>query len=170
MGNSIAGIVDLERVKACEFSAEFWAENIGLYANRIRKRGERFAIASTALSTISGLGVWATLNASTNWLAIFVVSIFAIASAVISMVPQIVGFGKCAESAASLAPRYGHVLGNLKAAVVMLQNNAEGAQPFATQVIKEFEEIKHIKDNLNPFPEALAKEINAKRQQQRQQQ
>jgi hypothetical protein len=98
--------VSESRIEECKVSAKFWASEIELYAERMRGRADRYAVISALLSALTGLGVWSTLATSTQWPAVFAVSLVALIAAAVAIIPQIKGYGKCAEIAASLGPRY----------------------------------------------------------------
>ena len=163
MVNAVTQPISESRVRECEVSARFWATEIGLYAERMRKRADRYAIISALLSTLTGLGVWSTLAASTQWPAVLVVSLVALAAAAVAVIPQVRGYGECAEAAASLGPRYGHVLGELRDALDMLHGGHPDGPSLARQAVKEFEEVKAAKDALRPYPADLQEKINAMR-------
>jgi hypothetical protein len=152
MLNTVNQPISESRLMECEISARFWAAEIGKYAQRMRKRADSFALLSALLSTLTGLGVWTTLASSTHWLAVLAVSVVALAAATSSLIPQIYGYGKCADAASALGPRYGNVLGDLMDALAMLKKDDPNAQSFAIQTVKEFEDIKAEKDALKPFP------------------
>jgi hypothetical protein len=152
--------VSESRVQECEVSARFWATKILLYAQHMRALSDRYAIFAAILSAVTGLGVWTTLAASTQWLPVLVVSLVSLAAAAVAIIPQVKGYGTCAEAATALGPRYGHVLGELKDALGMLHNNHQDGPSFASQAVKDFEEVKAAKDALKPYPDRLQAEIN----------
>jgi hypothetical protein len=160
MGNPATQPVSELRVLECIDSAEFWSTEIGPYAEDMRKRADFYAISSVVLSTITGLGVWSTLAGSTHWPAVLLVSLVALASAAVAAIPQIKGYGRCAEAAASLGPRYGHVLGELEDALAMLRNGHPDGSARASQALKEFEEVRTAKQNLRPFPVGPQEKLN----------
>jgi len=129
----------------------------------MRKLADNYAIISAILSAVTGLGVWSTLAASTQWPAVLVVSLVALTAAAVAVIPQIKGYGVCAEAAASLGPRYGHVLGELKDALDMLHGSDSDGPSFALQAVEEFEKVKAAKDALRPFPADLQEKINKQR-------
>jgi len=166
MVNAANQPVSESRVRECEVSARFWAAEIGLYAQDMRKLADRYAIISALLSALTGLGVWSTLAASTQWPAVLVVSLVALAAAAVAVIPQVKGYGACAEAAASLGPRYGHVLGELNDALDRLHGGHSDGPSLALQAVKEFEEVKAAKDTLRPYPVKLQEKINAIRARQ----
>jgi len=152
--------VSESRARECEESARFWTTAIGPYAHRMRKRADNYAIIAALLSTLTGLGVWSTLAASTQWPAVLAVSIVALIAAAVTVVPQIKGYAACAEAVAGLGPRYGHVLGELMDALDMLRRGDSNALAPLRQAVDEFEKVRADKQALKPFPADLQKEID----------
>jgi len=161
VGNPVTVPISEQRVKDCEFSARFWSTRIALYAERMRKRADLYAIIAALLSTLTGLGAWSILAASTQWPAVLAVSLVALVAAAVAVIPQIKGYGACAEAAASLGPRYGHVLGELKDALEMLRAGHPDGPSRAQAAVEEFEDVRTAKEALRPYPTALMEEINA---------
>jgi hypothetical protein len=155
--------VSESRARECEESARFWTTAIGPYAHRMRKRADNYAITAALLSTLTGLGVWSTLAASTRWPAVLAVSIVALIAAAVTVIPQIKGYAACAEAAAALGPRYGHVLGELIDALEMLDRGHPDGPYCVRQAVKEFEEVRTDKQALKPYPADLQKEIDERR-------
>jgi hypothetical protein len=160
MVNPLNPIVSETRVKECEVSARFWASEIGSYAQHMRELADRYAIVSALLSTLTGLGVWSILAASNRWPAVLAVSLVALAAAAVALIPKNKGFGACAEAAASLEPRYGHILGDLKDALELLKRDPAAGQALALQAVTDFEQVKAAKATLKPYPTALQEKIN----------
>jgi hypothetical protein len=160
MVNEASQAVSKKSIKECQFSAQFWAENIGLYADHVRRISQRFAIGSAVLSALTGLGVWSVLAASTQWPAVLAVSLVSLVSSALAIIPKIIKYEECAKAAASLTSSYGHVLGELNLASELLSNKTDKASEIESNAIKHFEEVKTIKDNLQPFPKDLQEEKN----------
>jgi len=160
MGSPATQPISESRVLECKDSAQFWATELGPYAEEMRRRADFYAISSVVLSTITGLGVWSTLPGSTHWPAVLLVSLVALASAAAAAIPQIKAYGRCAEAAASLGVRYGHVMGELEDALEMLHNGHPGGSSRASDALKEFEEVRTAKQNLRPFPAEAQKNLN----------
>lgn len=144
--------VSLDRVRECEESARFWAVELGPFANRMNDLADRYALWSAGLSALTGLGVWSTLVASTLWPVVVLVSAVAVASAVVAMVPRVKGYGDRAKAAASLAPRYGNVLGELIDVRQMFEKNNPDAPAVAKLVVERFESLKREKDTVKGVP------------------
>lgn len=60
-------------VQACIISADFWSQELGIYGAEMRTRADRYAIFSSTLSFVTGLGVWPALEASAQWPAVIAV-------------------------------------------------------------------------------------------------
>jgi hypothetical protein len=129
----------------------------------MRRRADRYAITAALLSTLTGLGVWSTLAASTDWWAVLIVSIVALAAAVAAIVPKAKGYVECAAVAAALAPRYSQVMGELQDAATWLEQAESGAHDRADAAVKKFEGIKSEKDSLKTLPSQLQARINKER-------
>jgi len=153
-------VVSTERLETCIYSAQFWATNLGRFAEQIRKRADNYTIASVILSAVTGLGVWPMLAASTEWPAKLAVSIVALATTVVTTIPRIKGYAECAPVAQELGRRYGRVLGQLMDAREMLR---KGHPEDALKAIAEFEEIRAAKQALKPYPTDLQIELDKQR-------
>ena len=90
--------------------------------------------------------------ASTLWPVVVLVSAVAVASAVVAMVPSVKGYGDRAKAAASLAPRYGNVLGELIDVRQMFEKNNPNAAEVAKLVVERFESLKREKDTVKGVP------------------
>ena len=148
------------RVVECEQSARFWSTHLNIYAETMRKKASFFTIASGMLGALTGLGVWATLEASTAMAAVIVVSAAGVATAALNIVPKTNRYGECAGAAATLAARYGEVLGELVDSLEMIRTSDAAAAARAQRAIQEFERAKRQKDSLQPFPDELQRTIN----------
>jgi hypothetical protein len=156
-------VVSEPRLQECETSASFWATEIGRYADLMRKRADNYSIASALLSALTGLGVWSTLAASTQWPVVLLVSLVALVAAAVAAIPRIKGYGECAQAAALLGPRYGHAVGELRDVLGMLQSRNPDAGARAAQAVKEFEDVRAAKEALKPYPAELQRRINGMR-------
>ena len=151
------------RVRECEASARFWAEELGPFANQMNEHADRYALISAALSSLTGLAVWTTLVASTEWPAVLLVSIVAFTSAFVALIPKIKGYSACAKAATALSSRYGAVLGELVDAAEMYRRNSPDASLYAEAVVKKFEEIRKEKEDLKPYPSVQRERLKAMR-------
>jgi hypothetical protein len=152
--------VSEKRIVECEESARFWATNLGIYAQQMRRKAEGYAIATGVLGAVTGLGVWSTLAASTAWPAVLTVSAIGLVSMILSAVTGTKRYGECAGAAATLAGRYGEVLGDLVDARETIRKADPGGASRAQRAVRDFEKAKKQKDELAPFPVALQQAIN----------
>ncbi len=157
--------ITASRLEECISSAKFWAENIGIYGATMRMIADNYSIATALLSAITSLAVWTTFVSKTDeWPFVLLVSLVALSSSAVAIIPKQKGYGKCAEDSSSLAQRYGHVMGDLLDAHAAIVSGDKNAQDLAKQAIKDFEEAKLIKDSLTPFPKKLQAQRNAQKQ------
>lgn len=156
--------VSEDHIVACIVSAEFWATHINVYGDRMQDLADRYAISASLISTLTGLSVWGTIAASTEWWGQAAVSLMAFFAAAAAIVPKIRGYAECAFRAVPLAAEYGRVLGELRDALGELKAGNHCAQAHAQSAITAFENIKARKDALKPFPAHLEEEINRLRE------
>jgi hypothetical protein len=155
-------------VEECEFSAQFWASELGVFAERMRGRSRLLSILSGGLSALAGLGVWSTLSASSDWLAVFLVSLVSFLTTFLVIIQQTMKYGECAGAAENLPSLYANALGDLRAALTKFhEGELESDDPLAIKAVSNFHEVKRLKGKLNPFPADLQKKINDLRNQKK---
>ena len=152
-----------QRLKECIESAGFWASHLNLYSDSMQVLADRYAIITSLISAVTGLGAWGTIAASTKWWGQAVVGVMAFAAAGMAVIPKVRGYSECALKAAPLSTEYGSVLGGLEDALSELQSGNQNAQTHSREAIAAFEDAKKKKDALKPFPTELQKEIDAQR-------
>jgi hypothetical protein len=156
-------VITGESLAVCKHSAGFWASKLGPYAQQMRARADGYKIAAAVFTTVASLAVWTTLASSTRLWAVIVVSIAAVATGVVAIVPQQKGYGACADSAAGLADSYGQVYGELGSALEMIEKKNPNAQAYAAVALAHFTTIRSQKQKLWPQPVELQKEVEAAR-------
>jgi len=161
VNDPIGAPITLERVVRCRESADFWADELGIYAGEIRARADLWSWVSVGCSALTGLGVWTTLAASTAWPAVLALSVVAFVAAVAGAAPKVGQYEETAKTAAALAPRYGQAIGQLKDLEAALTRDPLGdeTQAAARAVVASFEAIKRDKDALSPRSRRLRKQL-----------
>jgi hypothetical protein len=152
----------------CIESADYWAKYLPIVTYYNRQREKRFAIAAAFFSTLTGLGVWAILQTSTQWPAVLLISLVSGASALVVLIPQIAGYAETAEKAMFLCPKYGSVLGQLHDAKAMVEKdeNNQAYQATAKKAVEEFQAIKSEKDTAGITRDLIEKiEVKKKKKQ-----
>ncbi|MFI5387675.1 MAG: hypothetical protein ACHQ50_16320 [Fimbriimonadales bacterium] len=124
---------------------------------------DRYAISTSLISIVTGLGAWGTIAASTQWWGQAVVGLMAFAAAGMAVIPKVRGYSDCAIKASPLSTDYGRVLGDLEDALGELQSSNPNAQAHAREAVAAFEDIRTKKNALKPFPSELQKRIDDKR-------
>jgi len=152
-----------QRLNGCIESAAFWATHLNLYADSMYALADKYAITTSLISVVTGLGAWGTIAASTKWWGQAVVGVMAFAAAAVGVIPKVRGYGECALKAAPLSTEYGTVLGVLEDALSELHSGHQNAQTHSREAIAAFNAVKEKKDALKPFPGELAKELEEKR-------
>jgi hypothetical protein len=137
--------ISRERVEECQDSARFWGSELPRYADRYQSRADFWSITAGILAAITSLAVFPVLNADSPEWAKYLVSGFALASAICTLIPRVKSYAELAGQARELSSRYGGVIGDLLDLV-------EAPEPFpadaARPVVDEFESIKAKKDSL----------------------
>jgi len=153
------------RLRDCQDSAKFWAENLGLYADEMASLADRYAIGAALISVVTGVAAWGTIAASTAWWGQAAVGVMAFTAAVVAIVPMTRGYGECAKAAAPLVTLYGNALGSLTDAIEGLEANPADpdAHALAQKAIDAFQEVKKAKDALRPLPRRLQEQRNAQK-------
>jgi hypothetical protein len=151
------------RLLECRVSADFWANHLGLYSDSMQVRADRYAIMTSLMSAVTGLGAWGTIAASTAWWGQAAVGVMAFAAAAVAVIPKVRGYSDCALKAAPLATEYGHVLGDLADALAELRSGNADAQSHSRLAVDTFDAVKKKKDALRPFPREPQKEIDKQR-------
>ncbi|ALV35570.1 hypothetical protein [Streptomyces sp. CdTB01] len=83
------------------------------YAKRCQSRADLVTTCSNCLAALTGLTIWATVQATPAWWAKVLVAFAALLSAVLGFLPAIYKWGDKAKAARDLASRYGHLYGDL---------------------------------------------------------
>lgn len=158
----MATIKDLDE---CIESTEFWTKHINEHAIHMQNVSDGYAIASSIVSSITGLGVWAIITQSTTLWARIVVGIISLAAAYVAIVQKVRGYSECAIKASPLSARYGKVLSQLREARAKLNNNPNDsiAQAEANKAQDEFDALRQIKQSLKPFPKELQRERDSQK-------
>ena len=147
--------ITVAQLEECIESARFWAGNLSSYADTMQGLADRYTIAASLISTITGLGVWGTIAASTKWWGQGAVSIMAFAAAGAAVIPKVRGYSECALNAAPLATEYGKVLGILEGALSELQSGNPNAQTHSRDAIGKFDDVRAKKNVLKPCPNKI---------------
>jgi len=144
----------------CIESAEFWTKHINEHAIHMQSVSDGYAIASSIVSSVTGLGVWAIITQSTDLWARIVVGTISLAAAYVAIVQKVRGYSECAIKASPLSGRYAKVLSPLRGARAKLNSNPNDSitQAEANKARDEFDAIREIKQSLNPFPKKLQRE------------
>ena len=152
--------VSEQSLTECIVSAEFWATHLNLYSANMQALADRYAIITSLISAVTGLGAWGTIAASTKWWGQAVVGVMAFAAAIVALIPKQRGYGECALKAAPLSTEYGRVLGPLRNAQAELKSGNPNAQTHSQEAIAAFNDVRQKKNDLKPFPSELQKEID----------
>jgi hypothetical protein len=156
-------VITMETLVVCKHSAGFWATHLGPYAQDMRKKSDWYKIAAGVFSTVTTLAVWTTLVDSVQLGAVIAVSVVGVITGFVAIMPQVKGYGPCAESAAMLADSYGQAQGELDSALEMMEKGDSRAQDYAETALAHFTAIRSQKQKLWPQPAALQKEVEADR-------
>jgi hypothetical protein len=147
-------------LKADTVSAEFWTTHINLYSEKMQRLADRYAIAASLISTITGLAVWGTIASSTKWWGQALVCVMAFAAAAVALIPKIRRYNECAVNSLPLSSEYADSLGALHTALEEIHNGSPDAQKDSREAVDKFKDTKKKKDALRPFPWKLEEEIN----------
>jgi len=147
-----------ESLTQCIKSAIFWADKLPLYSAKMQGLDDRYAIITSLISVVTGLGAWGTIAASTKWWGQAVVGVMAFAAAVVGVIPKQKHYGECALKAAALSTDYGNVLFPLQNALAELKSVNPNAQAHSQEAVAAFNKVREAKNLLRPFPEELEKE------------
>jgi len=153
--------ISMTTLDNCIESADYWAKNLPTVTYYNRQRDKRYAIAAASFSTLTGLGVWTILQTSTQWPAVLVISLVSGGSALVVLIPQIMGYAETAEKAMFLCPKYGSVLGQLHDAKAMVKKGEDNQayQATAKKAVEEFQAIKSEKDTAGITRDLIEKKI-----------
>jgi len=146
-----------ESVTECIESAAFWAPNLLLYSASMQGLDDQYAIITSLISVVTGLGAWGTIAASTKWWGQAVVGVMAFAAAFVGVIPKQMHYGECALKAAALSTEYGKLLEPLRNALAELKSANPSAQTHSHDAIAAFNDIRNKKNGLKPFPKDLEK-------------
>ena len=163
VGEKVSPGVTIDDVRNAVTSAQFWAEHINLYSNEMQTLADKYAIAASLLSTITGLAAWGTIAASTKWWGQVLVGLMAFAAAAVAIIPKFRHYNECAVSSEPLAGEYAECLGPLRDAEVKFPWSAPSAKEQASEALLRFQAVKQKKDRLRPFPVELQRQINSMR-------
>jgi hypothetical protein len=138
------------RIDGCLSSATHWADQLPVFADKMQRSADSYAITSAVLSAFTGLAVWAALTQSAAWWARGLVSLVGLAAGVVGVVPRIKNFAEAASKARELASQYGSIKGRLLDAKAWFGHQPNDAA--LRQLVADFESIKKSKDLLVPYP------------------
>ncbi|MEV6268210.1 hypothetical protein AB0L64_13615 [Kribbella sp. NPDC051936] len=135
-----------ERIQVCEDNARGWTAELQVYADRMQRLADRWALTAGVLAAITSLSVWATLAETANGWAQALVAIIGVLSSFAALVPRIKNYAEEAGQARQLSTRYGRVYGKLVDARLWAEDHATDS--VLRQVLEEFEDVKADKDQL----------------------
>lgn len=150
------------RVADCHRSAKFWANQLPVYADKMQKAADFWAISAAVLATVTAIAVWPVLGEdSSNW-ETWLVSAGALLSGICASVPRVMNYGERAGVARELTSSYGAVLGvltDLRHVSTTLLRSKYQAE--ALKALADFDSAKQKKDALRRV--GTREEILAKR-------
>jgi hypothetical protein len=139
-----------ERIAICLSSAKTWAAELPRLADRKQRAADTWAILAGILAAVTSLSIWPLVTDSSSTPVKVVVSAFALASAVCTLVPRIKNYSETAGQARELAGKYGSLLGQLTDLHALGEKLNQGE---ALRVVTEFEATKAKKDALRGLPQ-----------------
>ena len=158
-----AANISEQNIIECIASARLWTIHISPYSAKMQTIADRYAIAASLLSTITGLAAWGTIAASPRLWAQVLVGLMAFAAAAVAVIPKVIGYSDCAVKAAPLSAEYGKVLGKLLNAQDELLSGNSNAQADSKEAIEEFDQIRARKQALKPFPTDVLNVVDQER-------
>jgi hypothetical protein len=134
---------------------------MGHYASDLQQKADIYAIAAALLSAITGLAVWPLIASSTSLWAKLIVSVMALTSTVVAIVPKTFNYADGSRTATKLAVEYGHHIGTLNDALYSLKKGIYVDEAALNRIRDAFEVTRAEKEALRPFPEKLQEKHNA---------
>ncbi len=155
--------VSVNRLIGCQFSAQFWAANLPGYGARMQTLADRYTIAASLISTVTGLAAWGTITTSAGAWGEALVGGMAFVAAAVAIIPKYKNYGDCAVKASLISKDYGEVLGRLADVIVAMSSRKPGSHAEAVRIVEQFEAIRARKQDLRPFPADLEAQLHAMR-------
>ena len=148
-GSAIAPITK-QRIDGCLASATHWADQLPVFANRMQRLADRYAILAAILSAITGLAAWGAIAQSGSGWARGLAALVGLTAAVVGIVPRVKNYAEAASKSRELASQYGSIKGRLLDAQAWLGHGASDV--VLRQLVADFESVKKSKDLLVPYP------------------
>lgn len=146
--------VTRDRVEGCSTSARYWARALPHYADKEQRWADVCSLLAGVISAITSLAIWPLVTGVADnkvdsvTVGAIVFSGFALAAAIVALLPRVFNFGEMAGGARELATRYGSMVGELRDLLGEPEFDPFAARP----IVDEFEKTKAKKDALRRLP------------------
>lgn len=155
--------VSHDRLTTCKRSAEFWANHLDVYADRMSTKADSWSIFAGIFAALTAAAIWPVLGDTPTTEEKVIVSLGAMVSALCALVPRVMNYGERAGAARELRSGYGAILGRFTDLLDLDLVTANKYQAEAHRAVTDFQTLKEKKDALRRV--GNREEIEAKRQQ-----